>query len=160
MSKDYPDANLFLGGVTTDPEVKRLNDAYPEMEYDDIIRHDEIETIIENDRRSNRYQAIVTRWRKLLERDKNLLLVAVIGVGFIVADPSKRIIFGSGKHASGIKAIKRAGAVVVKTEREGLSDEEKRLADHLVKNSAAIVTMEQVAKKELRGDAVAALTGK
>lgn len=143
--------NLVFGaGVPTEPDVKALMQHYENVREGDIITHEDVSEILGQPVNSNRYLTVVGAFRRRLDRERNILLVAVPKVGYRVADPDLRVNVAGGKHKSGLRAIRRGGEIASRTERKRLSPEAARAADHLSKTASAILLAAATAAKELR----------
>lgn len=73
---------MFFGGIPTEPDVKRLLAAFPEIVPDALIPYESVEKVLGTTRPTGRFRTITTAWRKRLEREQNFILVAVAGQGF------------------------------------------------------------------------------
>lgn len=67
---------LFLGGVPTEPDVKKLNEAFLEIEPDQGIPYSAVEQIIGAKRGTSRWMAVTNAWRKHLRSLRNIVLAA------------------------------------------------------------------------------------
>lgn len=129
--------NVFRGGVPTEPDIYRLNERFGKPKEGDEIPWEAIEAVIDEPRDTSRFRTVVSRWRKIMLRDHNIVLKAIgQGRGLVVADPSQRIMDSSGKFKSGMRRIKQSAMLAGTTDRSRLNDEQKRLADHIQKSAA------------------------
>ena len=144
------DSLIFNAGVPTAPDVTRLEEAFPDLPDGKLIQWDEMETVLHFTKTDSRFRTVVGAWRKKLERERNIILGAVAGVGLEVLTREQRCEVGGSKLKRGIRSVKRGGAVILKTDRTGLPDEVCRAADHVVRLSAMITQTAATEAKKLR----------
>lgn len=113
------------------------------------ISHIEIENEIKAKRSSHRYNAVVTAWRRKLYKDHNIVLGAVRGLGYKSLIPDERADFIGQKYKTGIRQVKRAASVAIRTETEGMSAESKRAVNHVRNTAAALILADATAAKAL-----------
>lgn len=75
-------SRLFLGGVPTDGDVKRLLEAFPDIQPGALIPYAQVAEVIGVARGSNRFISVTNAWRRMLLRTQNFVLEAVHGQGF------------------------------------------------------------------------------
>lgn len=143
-------ALVFSAGVPTAPDVKRLIDLFGIPSIGTTITHDQIATAISSPYRSYRYNSVVNAWRKQLYTAHNIVLKGVAGQGYEALDNSKRIILSSTKYKHSLRGIRRAAGVAAKTESTGLSSEEIRARDHIVRVDATLQLAAATAARDLR----------
>lgn len=90
---------MFFGGVPTAMDVRRLNEAFPDLEEGDEISHSDIEALLELDHKSSRYRTVTSAWRRAMLNDHNIEIGAVAGAGFRCLTPGERV-------SGGIKGVK------------------------------------------------------
>lgn len=81
----------FFGGMPTEPDVKALQEAFPDVAKGETITHDAIEGVIRYSRQSGRYRIVVKAWRKHLLTTQNVDLGAIHGIGFRALNAEERI---------------------------------------------------------------------
>src|SRR5688500_14685205 len=64
-------STLFYGGIPTTPDVNKLTEAF-DPRGGISISYEEIEEIIGAKWPSNRFVTVVSRWRKLMFRERNI----------------------------------------------------------------------------------------
>lgn len=108
-------SKVFFGGIPTDMDVKKLNQAFGVPDAGAEITHDQIEATLGMDRKTNRYKAVTLRWRASMLRDHNIELGPVHGVGFKSLNSEERVSAGMAGMKSGsrkvLRSIKRADQV-------------------------------------------------
>lgn len=147
MAKDYTKI-IFNGGVSTEPEVNELIAQIGVPQPGDQISYNRITEIIKAPRRTSRWASVVTAWRKKLERDHNIVFSAVPNEGFQAMNNSERVNYGCKKFDLGFKAIERGIVVIQKTDRAGLSDDEKKAADYVVNIGATVRGIERTSSRK------------
>lgn len=62
-SRQYPMTGAVVGGVPIGPDVKRLIEAFPDIEVDEIISDERIAVVIGEKYGTSRYQTVTRGWR-------------------------------------------------------------------------------------------------
>jgi hypothetical protein len=75
-------SKLFLSGVPTDADVKRLLEAFPDIKPGQMISYTEIALVIRTQHGASRFRTVTSAWRRTLTRTLNFVLEAVPGQGF------------------------------------------------------------------------------
>ena len=104
---------LFFGGIPTTSDVRKLAAAFGVPAIGDEIAHDEMAATLGIAKTSNRYTGVVSAWRKLLRRDHNIEMGAVMGYGLRALNPDERI-------SASIKGIRQGARKQIRSVR--LSD--------------------------------------
>ena len=147
MTKD----NLVFGsGVPTAPDVAKLDEQFVDLPEGLIITDEEIEECTGLERTTFRFNTVVGAWRKGLERNRNIILGAVRGQGLKVLDRKERCELGGCKLKTGLRATKRAGNIITKTDKTGLPAETIKAADHVVRLAAIFISTAATEAKKLR----------
>lgn len=138
-----------FSGMRTDPEVKMLMDKFGTPNVGEEIQYSEIAVAIMCDVRSSRWKSVTDAWRRCLERDPhNVVLICQDKRKFVVASNSDRIYLARKKQKSGAKAIMRGSNLAVRTNNDGLSDEERKMKDHATMLTAKLRLAELTAPKD------------
>ncbi|KQP36110.1 hypothetical protein [Pseudorhodoferax sp. Leaf274] len=135
-------SKVYFGGMPTEPDVKKLLAAFPDIQEGDEIAHEDIERVIGHKREDNRYRAVVAAWRKRLLNDENQDLGAVSGIGFKCLAPDERISrsvdgFQSGTRKQ-LRSVRRAQLVrtddpILTAKQDGMRRYGLALADQAAK---------------------------
>jgi hypothetical protein len=141
--------SLFGNGVPTGPDVDKLIARFGIPEIGSVISHADIAATLNAPTR-NRLSSVVTAWRRRLDIQHNLLLVAVRGTGYEICTNSKRVQHSTDCYKSGLKRVRRAVEVAVRTDSLGLRPEEVRVRDHIVKTGGALQLAAATAAKQLK----------
>ena len=108
-------SRLFLGGVPTNADVRKLKDAFPDLTEGTEIRHEEVERVLELSRESSRYRCVTLAWRRDLLTHSGVDLGAVAGIGFRCLNPSERIAASVDGFKSGtrkqMRSVRRSALV-------------------------------------------------
>lgn len=125
-------SDLFLGGVPTEPDVKKLIEVFGVPKVGDELTYEQVAEVIGAPIRSYRFRTVTWAWRKLLDRQHNLIVGAVQARGFVVLDNQSRVRFSAGRFKRGLRSVRRASDVASRTDLGGLTPEERRSRDHIV----------------------------
>lgn len=109
-------SKLFLGGVPTNADVRKLKEAFPEWIEGTEVSHEQVEKVIDLSRDSNRYRTVTMAWRRDLLTHSGIDLMAVAGIGFRCLNPSERIAASVDGFKSGtrkqMRAVRRSALVL------------------------------------------------
>ena len=128
----------FFGGLPTGPDVRKLQEHFPDLEsrLGITIPHEEIEKVLGLKRHETRYKVVVMAWRKRLAQDSNGRvqirgdLREVVGIGFRVLNDSEMVQFHSDLKRGMTRKGRRAYIVLANTDDAHLTDDEKRVRAH------------------------------
>lgn len=101
-------AKLFLGGMPTDIDVRKLVERFGEPAIGVEIEHHEVEDCLGLNRKSARFRSVTLAWRRRLLKDHNIHLAAQPSVGFRSLDPAERISTALAGVQSGVRKQVRA----------------------------------------------------
>jgi hypothetical protein len=121
---------VFLGGIPTEPDVKRLEEALGVPEEGAVVSWEALEGVLHDHRRAHRFLTVVNAWRRKLHREHNVVMVAVRGEGLMSAPPDVRLDSGARRIRSGFRSIFRAGTVLEGTDRNRLTTDQRKALDH------------------------------
>jgi hypothetical protein len=124
--------------MPTEPQVKQLLEVFG-LPKPGIIKHEEIERVINEKFRTRRYETVVKIWRKRLYREHNIDTTAERGVGVKVLTEPERIDASSKDFGSAVKKTARSHVRALKVVDEKLSEKDKYKADHLRRVTASVV---------------------
>ena len=131
-------AQNYFGGLPTGPDVRKLQEHFPDMEsrLGTTIPHEEIEKVLNLKRHETRYKVVTMAWRKRLAQDSNGRiqirgdLREIIGIGFRVLNDSEMIQFHSDLRHGMTRKGRKAYVVLANTDEANLSEDEKRVRSH------------------------------
>ena len=141
--------SLFIGGVPTEPDVKRLIDAFPSIASDIEITHAEISKILGVDAKSARYRTITSAWRRLLLRVHNVRMSPIAGIGYRVIDGIERVTENVKQYGRGARQIQRAARDIRATDRRKLDQEQQRVTEHVLRHMDATADHLRRVSKEM-----------
>lgn len=108
-------SKLFLGGVPTNADVRKLKEAFPDLTEGSEITHEEVERVVQLSRESSRYRSVTRAWRRDLLTHSGIDLAAVPGIGFRCLDAGERIAASVDGFKSGtrkqMRAVRRSALV-------------------------------------------------
>jgi hypothetical protein len=122
-------SKVFFSGVPTKPDVDKLLAKWPDINPGLVIEYSDIEKTIACNRKSHRYATVVTKWRKALYRDRNLVLEPLKGEAFEVLAPNGRIDYAHEQFKSGLRKTSKAAHIVSTTDQSQLDDSRKGVAE-------------------------------
>jgi hypothetical protein len=151
MTENYKKLHVFgPSGKPTGAEVGEIMNHYPSLRAGDTISHVDIAALIHIDPDSARYRSVTTAWRKRMYREFNTSIAAVPNEGFVVLDGHERVNLASSKMKSGIRRIANSGDLAQRTEKAGLTNQELKACDHLVRVRAMMLDAHASQARQLR----------
>ena len=132
-------SKLFLGGIPTAPDVKKLREAFDGLEVGAEISHQEVEEITDCDRKSSRYRSVTTAWRKEVLRELNVQIESVPGEGFRILNATERLIHGHKRFSEGTRKQARSIRRVSMIPDKELTQIERSKRDHMQRIGAKII---------------------
>jgi hypothetical protein len=140
--------NIFASGVPTAPDVRKLHEHFGVPKEGVIVAYVDIEECIGVDRNSYRFKTVFHSWRKRLAKDHNVLLVAIAGEGYQVADPSQRIIWCASKARHGRKSIVIAATVADATDTMRLTMDQQAVRMQVMSGITMLQQAAQLAPRK------------
>jgi hypothetical protein len=140
----------------TGPEVRKLIEAFPNIQRGQLITHDEIEKVIRHKRDSNRYKTVTSRWRKEVENERGIVIDGrgeAQGVGFRALLDGEQVKFGVNQRKASQRRIRRWHGAVSRVDEAKLSDSELRVRQHEMMNAAALHALMIEGEAQVRLDA-------
>lgn len=126
---------LYFGGLPTGPQVRKLEEAFPDIESlrASTIPHEEIEAAINEKRGTGRYKTVVDAWRRKVERNTGIVISGLgeaQGIGYRVLAHGEQVGFGVNKRKKASRYIRRGWAAVANTDDDRLSAQERDVKQH------------------------------
>lgn len=143
-------SHLFEGALPTEPDVKRLLERYGVPLVGQFFPYREVAEVIKSAEGSVRFRTVTMAWRKLIEREHRLLLRAITGRGFEVADARAKLMESGTKFKGGLRKVKRAAAVSSLIDRAELTSDEARQADFYERTGASLRLLAATEAKKLK----------
>lgn len=127
-----------FGGLPTDVDIRALREAYGVPAVGASIAYDDVAACIKSPVGSNRFRTVTQMWRKRLIREHNVYLSARDNQ-FTAMSAPERVDHGAFKLRSGVRAMRKAHAVVGATDRSQLTEQQKAQADHVLHIAATTI---------------------
>jgi hypothetical protein len=140
--------NIFASGVPTAPDVRKLHEQFGVPKEGTVVSNEELEECIRVDRKSFRFKTVFGSWRKRLAKDHNVLLVAIAGEGYKVADPTERINWCASKARHGRKAIVVAATVADATDTRRLTMDQQVVRTQVMSGITMLQQAAQLAPRK------------
>lgn len=128
----------FFGGIPTDVDVEMITKAIGVPKVGDKVTYAQIESVLRLKRTENRFITVVSAWRRKMDREHNLLMKAIPGMAFEVLDASGRVDLSSKVFKQALKRTGKAVAIAARTDRKELTEEEKKVCDHIQRTGATL----------------------
>lgn len=135
-----------FGGLPTDVDIRSLREAFGVPEVGASISYADVSACIKTPVGSNRFRTVTQMWRTRLIREHNVYLSARDGA-FTAMSAPERVDHGAFKLRSGVRAMRKAHAVVGATDRSQLTDQQKAQADHVIHIAATTIQAARLQSK-------------
>lgn len=137
---------LYFGGLPTEPDIKRIRDAFPDdaLQTGDIIPYSEVGDVIGYPYGSVRFRTVTNRWRKMVERDCGKVVHIEKNLGFRINTPSQNLELSGCKLKSAVRMARRSFIVTGRIDRSALTEDELKRLDHQAKRSATMLASGQI----------------
>lgn len=123
---------VTTNGIPTKIDVDRIAAHVGTPKEGDTIILADLADAINMDAKSNRFQTVVSAWRKQLFREHNILTVGDGQGGIFVADPTQRVKWAASRVTRGRRSVGRAIAVASTTDAKRLSAGERKMQDSII----------------------------
>lgn len=141
-----------VNGIPYGPDIRKLEEAYPNPEEDQVFTHKELEALLRIEQKSQRYYGVINSWRRRLRNERNIDSEWVHGVGVKILNPADRLKVSEGNIKQGIRHTGRAFRRLAITPRERLDAVGQQRYDHQLQVGAKLTAAMNDAKKELAID--------
>jgi hypothetical protein len=138
MAEKAPKTAVFSGGIPIDPDVEKLKERFGIPQEGVTIRWSEIEAVIDTPYRSHRFNSVVSKWRKKLRFESNVIMKAINGIGLQAADPESRVVLTNRKGKSAVKMIVDAEDIARTTDSTRLSEDSRKINDHFIRSCSRL----------------------
>lgn len=139
-------------GIPYGPDIRKLEEAYPNPEEDQVIKSEEFEKVIRVPQKTSRFYGVINTWRRRLRADRNIDSEWVQGVGVKILNPADRLKLSEGNIKQGIRHTGRAFRRLGVVPRERLDAMGQARYDHAVQVASKLTVAGREAKKELAID--------
>jgi hypothetical protein len=141
-----------VNGIPYGPDVRKLEEAFPNPEEDQVIKSEDFEKIIRVEQKTARFYGVINAWRRRLRTDRNIDSEWVHGVGVKILNPADRLKVSEVNIKQGIRKTGRAFRRLAITPRERLDAVGQQRYDHQLQVGAKLIQAGRDAKKELAID--------
>lgn len=131
---------LFNRGIPTEIDVNALMQKFGVPSIGTVVKYEAISAVIDQPADSNRWYAVVMAWRKKLDRESNVIFRAIPNVGFEALDGAGRVDVAGRIYKAGLRRVGRSSRIAMRTDRTGLTPEQRKVADHL-QNAAGVIAL-------------------
>jgi hypothetical protein len=142
----------LVNGIPYGPDVRKLEEAFPSPDEDQIIRHGELEALLKIPSKTSRYYGVVNGWRKKLRNDRNIDSEWIHGIGLKILNPADRLIESERNVKQGIRHTGRAFRRLAIVPRDRLDAIGQARYDHAIGVAAKLTQAGRDAKRELAID--------
>lgn len=149
MSSKLPQV---VGGIPYGPDVRKLEEAFPNPEEDQIIKHAEFEALLKIPKQTQRYYGVINTWRRRLRNDRNIDSEWVQGIGVKILNPADRLKVSEANVKQGIRHTGRAFRRLAITPRDRLDTVGQARYDHAIAVASKLTQAGRDAKRELAID--------
>jgi len=140
----------FSVGMPTDVDVRRLVDQFGTPGIMTLIPYADLEGCLKMRRDQLRFRTVTAAWRKKLEREHNLMTVAVPNEGFRVLDNPGRVDSVSRLYKHGLRRIMKSGERALRTPDNGLTAEQRRARDFVGSTAGTIKLQAAIEARRMR----------
>lgn len=142
-------SEVWKAGIPTDADIAILREKFGLPKEEQVIAWEAIEETLKIKRTEHRFRTVTGRWRRQLDREHNIHMRAIAGVGLEVLWPDELTHHQSEKINNQLRGVGRAVRVVERIDRTRLNDESRRVADHLITAGHAVRLAAVTAAKKL-----------
>lgn len=142
-------SKLFLGGLPTAIDVKRLRETFPDLRPGDEITHERVEAALGIPRTDGRYRTVTSAWRRDLFRLDNVEVGAIVGIGFRVLTAEERVDAGVGRFQQGTRIQGRSLRRMRTIRPSDLDAPHQAKLDHAIRVGASVFQAGQALTKGL-----------
>jgi hypothetical protein len=141
---------LFFGSLPTKPDIDKIINAFPPetLTIGKFIQYDTISSLIGSKYGTSRWRTVTFTWRERMRREFNIIFLAG-EKKFTVTDSKTRLDLCSRKVATGKRCIMKASEIASSTNKKFLSEDEKKLCDHIATLPGKLRLAELTAPKEI-----------
>ena len=143
------DGEGWFKGTPTKPDVDLILSKYPNIAPGDEILYQDIAEIIGHPVGTRRFLTVTKAWRHRLRYEFNLNVSCNAGVSFYVETPTERISTAFRKLQTAGRRTKDALDLLVKTDRDKLSQQDRARLDTQVFAAGSIVGVLNTLPKQL-----------
>lgn len=137
---------LFLGGIPTDMDIKKLQDTFPECTLSPgvVIPYSSIAPVIDCNPKTLRFKTVTTRWRNIVEKNTGIRIGTTGDGSFKVLSHSEKLSAIEGKRRSLDRQTRKNLIRTSYIDRQKLTDDERVRLDHLATTEKNILAVRQL----------------
>ncbi len=144
--------STIVSGIPYGPDVRKLEEAYPNPQEDQVLTSDELEKVIRTPQKTGRYYSVINTWRKRLRTERNIDSEWIQGVGVKILSPADRLKVSESNVKQGIRKTGRAFRRLAIVPRDRLDSIGQQRYDHALQVASKLTIAGREAKKELAID--------
>lgn len=143
--------NIFRGGIPYGPDLRRLAECFPVPNLAEglVIKHEDLEAILEVDRHGTRYRGVVNSWIGKLRAENGIILTWQPSIGIKVLDPAGVLEHAETRTRQKVRQLQRTVKLFGWVDRSRLDDTGKRRLDHEMISAAKMAQHAKDAEKEM-----------
>ena len=141
-----------VNGIPYGPDVRKLEEAFPSPDEDQIIRHGEFEGLLKIESQTSRYYGVINTWRRRLRNERNIDSEWLHGIGLKILNPADRLKESERNVKQGIRHTGRAFRRLAIVPRERLDAIGQARYDHALQVASKLTTAGKDAQRELAID--------
>jgi hypothetical protein len=142
-------AKVFLGGVPTEPDVKAIREAFPDVKPGDTISYAAVAEIARLDARSNRIRTVLGAYRSTMLREANIKFRTVAGIGLQRLTEAERTREGIKTFTKGARGVRRSVGDLAAVDTTKLDQVERQVNDHARRLATAAYDSLRGTQKEI-----------
>lgn len=126
-------ARITKKNVSLASELKMLESAFPVEQLTEgrLIRYEELEGLLNQGRRTNRFVTIIGKWRNLLLATSGKVLLCRINEGYEVGNNSQRLVHAHSLQQQGVRRFEKSILVQDTVDTKLLTKEEREKFNHI-----------------------------
>lgn len=139
---------LFLGGIPTRPDVKKIMEHFKNLSVGQEIEDAEIMAITDLVPKTSRYQAVTSAWRRQVLNEMNLFVAREHGKFKILTSP-ERITKETGRLTHGLRQVGRSARLTAMVPASELDDIGKARQEHNLRKAHFVLEAAKSAPAEI-----------
>ena len=141
---------VWFAGVSIDIELKRLHDAFPNLNIGDSFTDEDLEVIVELEKGSGRFKHVIKKWREECWDRNNLWIYRDRITGYHVSDDNERTDVSERKMREGVRRVKKSVKILHGTDKTKLTEENRRKYDHTATFCGSMLTALTAEKRKVK----------
>jgi hypothetical protein len=137
----------FFGGIPYAPDIKKLRLSYPdnELKIGKIIPYHEISEIIHENKKTSRFYAVTSAWRRQVEKESGIFIQPVgDGQRFKIISESEKLELANREDRTATKKSRRSLIVLKSINDKELSADEKPLFNFKLEKLGRVLAIQQI----------------